>query len=126
MTKLPPDIGPRLRAARAYRSSRYSQTDLGRDLSQHANTVKAWENGAAIDELKAPEVVKRAAAATGLPEWFFTVPRLSNVLRGAASPDAPNTARSLNDLQTGIDAALEMLRGLLEDGGEDQQQEHGT
>jgi len=100
MAELPNDFPARVRAARGY-AGVSSQRDFGKLIDYSGTTVKNWESGQhKPNEPSAPEVVKRLAQASGLPEWFFTVPRLSRSL----APPGSAVEEQLADIKDGLEA----------------------
>src|SRR5438270_7838691 len=70
---LPPDFGDRLRAGRAYVN--LSQAEFADALNTNGaseSTLKLWEKGERRPAaMIAPELVRRLALVSGLPEEFF-------------------------------------------------------
>ena len=84
MPDLPKDFAARVRAAHGYAGVR-TRKDFAELVGVAPGTIKNYEIGKHKPEPRAAaETVKRLAAASKLPEWFFTIPRLDSLRLGAS------------------------------------------
>lgn len=104
--RLPADFAARVRAARAY-AGISTQAEFGRKTGVHEKTIGNYEGGKSKPgRMAAPETVKAFAKVSKLPEWFFTIPRLSRTL-------APADASALGAMQDSIDQIDAAVTALL-------------
>lgn len=101
--ELPGDFAARVRAADAYAARR--RQDFADATGIPYKTLQSYEEGTLPQPNSVPTVVARLAAASKLPEWFFTAQSISAVGAGTGS----DVGRQVAALKESIDALAEQI-----------------